>query len=88
MARPHLQPNSTVDCIFNGGFCRIKHANGGLLKSSASGTVLVNYLYDRDDKWVPLKLAADQEWSANAIKAIKQEGSDIGASNLIIGIQQ
>jgi|GEM_PF-6003200 len=88
MARPHLQPNTTIDCIFNGGICRISHANGALLKTRASGTVQVNYLYDRDDRWVPLKLTAGQEWSANVIKAIKLEGSDITAENLTIGIQQ
>lgn len=88
MSRPHLQPNKTLDCIFNAGFCRIKNANGALIRSTNSGTVMVNYLNDQDDVWRPLGLTANQDWSASAIKAIKKEGTTVDASDLIIGIQQ
>jgi len=86
--RTILQPNKTVTCTFNGGLCKIKDPNGALIRSTISGVVMVNYLLDHEDVYRPLFLTANQDWRASAIKAIKQDGTTIDASAIIIGLQQ
>jgi hypothetical protein len=71
--------------VYSSGIFTTKSSFGAKIKTSSTGTIEVQYCGDDEGTWRDLTIVEPHVWHPDRIVAIRESGTNISESNILIG---